>query len=285
MKSHLFLILFLTSSNYLYSDTNNISKADINLTISSQPDDTINNTIPLDTLNCMVNTSHNKLKHSWFRRNEGTLLGSFGAAIIALFSILATNFLNNRTYRRSLNRSILEKQHVYCGLLFGLHYEIDNHKSKIEMIKSNISLMMELSKERNLLIGDIPFQIFDLNFSNYCRTKLFELYFSDTKLIAYFSQYINQVLLINQSLDFKKYRDIINTYEDDRTREKAIQTYFESMIELLNSADRAISMIQDWITNIMLTFPKDEFEVTGIFDKKDGLDKSNNKENIKNKSI
>ena len=33
------------------------------------------------------------------------------------------------------------------------------------------------------------------------------------------------------------------------------------------NTEHAIDLIQDWITKIMSTFPKDEFEITGLFNK------------------
>ena len=257
MTAILGLIPFLGEGKSIIDSLSFQEQQKLQFVIKVDSIDSISKQSLTDTLNILI---ENKDKN-WFKRNEGTFLGSFCAATIALISILLTNYYNKKSKQRLLQKGLFEKQNIYCSLLYAVYNELLWHKNLSEIIKKELNEIQRISLEKGKLIVDSPSEKFNTEYLHQFRIKILEFHKFNTDLLAYISTYLNLLSSINYSLDFKKVKDFYNHFVDESSYNKALKAYFADLFDLFVKVGKGIQRLQDMIKEELVSFPQNKIVI------------------------
>ncbi len=193
----------------------------------------------------------------FFSRNEGTILGSFLAALVSLFSILITMIIRNKKEKEKEEKVKEEKVKVYCGLLHSIYHEMKGHQRLLEMDWKSLEIIRDITieKDKPVIEGSMIEKI-NTDFINECRLKILEFENYNTDLLPLISEYINRINNLNTVLDVKPKLDSIVSL--NLPFRESVLEYFNEIKRYIDSIESGIIKVNDLIKEEIEKFPHSE---------------------------
>jgi hypothetical protein len=183
----------------------------------------------------------------WWDRNEGTFLGALFAGLIALISVLMTNYFNKRT-------KFDREKEVYCGMLFAIKTELEYHHKSFPHLIQELQAILERSIEVKDIIINKPSRDISVMFLKEIRGKILSLENYNSNVFRVISSYINKCELINSDIQFERIIRLNQKVKNDPTFEDSIRGYFDKVIEEIKKVSLSIeyifSLINDDLTSL-----------------------------------
>ena len=176
----------------------------------------------------------------WWQRNEGTFLGSFLAALVAVLSVLFTHWLDKRRYGARMRR-------VYAGLLHSIHAELVWHKGVIRRLRQHLEELKRVASETGIVPVSEAGERFELDYFEQCRLRVLEYEHFSTELMKYLAEYANFLRFANRSIQLQAVQEAAKHFEDDAERRKGLTAYFANVLAELGKIESAIPIIQERI--------------------------------------
>lgn len=173
---------------------------------------------------------------NFWQRNEGEIVGTLGAFLIAILASLWGSYLTKKNITR-------KETNNYNGVLSLIHTELDAQKHHLDLLRNTIEDLLIASKtKQQILIEELPMK-FDLSILDYAIFKLYEYKDYNNEISSLLVNYRNLIKEVNESLVFKNPIKMIN--EGIIDVETTINTYFETLDkEYFDKMDKAIKMIK-----------------------------------------
>lgn len=244
----IFIILFISTSEILLADS---TGTNINVVLP----DIVNCKIVNDTLNVKSRLVQNE--ESFFKRNEGTILGSALAAFVSLFSIWITTYNRNRRETKEKQFQRRMRENIYCGLLFSIYHELTDHKNILKINREEIKYIRAITIEKGDFVFEKAKENFNAEFINACRLKILEFENYNSNLLPKVSNYINTVKSLNRSFDYKTVFSVLQKLKMP-LNEDIINTYFQEIISDLDKIDLGIQELQKLLKKEISRFPQND---------------------------
>lgn len=211
--------------------------------------DTVFIPVPVDTLRFNILSKENVPKQSWWYRNEGTILGSFLAAIVALMTISITTYISNRNSR-------IREENIYTGHWCAVYGQsFDNEKELNILISELESFKNVLNLSKTINIDSFPIQL-SVNFLNYCKLEFLKFAYYDLDLHKFFSSYINSLEALINELNFKRIHQSLADIESSEVVKATLNEYVDSIIS-------HIKQIIEWQVELREMINKEITRITG----------------------
>lgn len=177
--------------------------------------------------------------YNFWQRNEGEIVGTLGAFMIAILASLFASYLTKKNIRR-------KETDNYNGILSLIHTELGAQKKHLNLLRNTLKDLVDASvTNKNIPIEELPMK-FDLSILDFAIFKLFEYKDYHQEISSLLVYYRNLIKDINNSLEFK---NLIKMNEDGMSDiENTIKSYFNVLdTEYVDKMDGAIKTIRDLI--------------------------------------
>lgn len=235
------LALLLVLSLQVVESDSSVAQADTTVQHSLEPlSDSLS--VP-DSFDLQAESPQENNK-GWWKRNEGTFLGSLLAALVAAFSAFLAYWLSER-------RTRLRQRQIYFRLLHEVYHELEWHESLKQRLQNHLNEVLRIALAQGEIVITSPPEIFRVEYLDSCRSKILEYDRFNTELLPYLSTYINLVNVINGSVDLRKLRELLAHFDDAEGYKMAAQEYFQRVFDEMKKLDVAIPELQEGIVNEM----------------------------------
>ena len=176
---------------------------------------------------------------NFWQRNEGEIIGTLGAFIIAILASLLASYLT----RKNINRKETDN---YNGILSLIHTELGAQKQHLNLLRNTLKDLVDAAvTNKNIPIEELPMK-FDLSILDYAIFKLYEYKNYHQGISTLLVHYRNLIKDANKSLEFKNSIKMIDEGISDV--ENTIKSYFNVLDkEYLDKMDLAIKTINELI--------------------------------------
>jgi len=155
---------------------------------------------------------------TFWERNQGDIIGTLGAGIIAIFAAFLTYYIQRQ-----------QLKYAYQGFLYVLYIELINHNNNFKLLKDTLAKAKLISIEkRDFIFEKAPMQ-FSLLIIENTLSKATNYKKFNHKLIALLTSYADNIRNINYFLDFTNAKEIITHQEQGQNIEHQIADYFETL--------------------------------------------------------
>jgi hypothetical protein len=179
------------------------------------------------------------LQPGFLSRNEGTLIGSLLAGMIALFSVLFTNYKTRQTDRK-------KEIERYYGLLFAIDKELDYHKKVFPHLKSEINNLSIISEQMKILLIDKLSRDIPISFMKEIRSNILSIEGYNTVIFQNLLDYITNCEMLNEDIKFEKLSKVKNIISEDEYID-ASKDYFSALISGIDKIDVLIDPLKKLI--------------------------------------
>jgi len=189
---------------------------------------------------------------NFWTRNEGQIIGTIGAGIVAILAAFLASWLT----QRQINK---KDRNEYQGLLYTLHVELYWQNNHFELLKKTLERIEEISIEnKSFVLTSAPMQ-FDLSITEQCLSNIIEYKKFNHGLVALLTSYQNQIRDINFYLDFKNANEVLINQKDAQDIDSRIEDYFNVLKnEYIDKTQPAISDIRRLIENELEDYHKNK---------------------------
>lgn len=161
---------------------------------------------------------------NWWEKNEGAFLGAFLAGMVAIFTVLLTNYLNKRENSKRENE-------IYCGVLFAIKAELEYQYKSLPHLIEELKAILEKSIEAKEVIANKSSRDISVNFLVEIRSKILLLSNYNTIVFRDISAYINKCEIINSDLEFERLIILKEKIKIEPSFDESINNYFLKIIE------------------------------------------------------
>jgi len=177
--------------------------------------------------------------YNFWQRNEGEIVGTLGAFMIAILASLYASYLTKKNIRR-------KETDNYNGILSLIHTELGAQKQHLNLLRNTLKNLLDASViNKNIPIDELPMK-FDLSILDYAIFKVYEYKDYHHGIPALLVHYRNLIKGVNTSLEFKNSIKMIN--EGIYDVENTITSYFDVLdSEYLDKMNLTIKTINDLI--------------------------------------
>lgn len=178
---------------------------------------------------------------NFWQRNEGEIIGTLGAFMIAILASIFAYYLTKKNIRR-------KEVDNYNGILALIHTELGAQKQHLILLRNTLKELLDASVvNKNIPIEDLPMK-FDLSILDYAVFKLYEYKDYHQGISSLLVYYRNLIKGANNSLEFKNSIKMIESGISDV--ENTIKSYFNVLdSEYLDKMNLAITTIMELIEN------------------------------------
>ena len=170
-------------------------------------------------------------------RNEGNLVGSALAGVVAVFSVITTHALEKRRQRERSRRT-------YVSLLHSMHVEIVWHTGVSRRLREHLEVLREIAEERaELPVNDLG-EEFELAFFEACRQQLLAQREIDTLLMRLLAEYANFTRFVNRSIQLSAVHHVLQHFGEFEERRDGLIQYVDSILTELDKRDGAVPVIE-----------------------------------------
>lgn len=189
---------------------------------------------------------------NFWARNEGQIIGTIGAGIVAILAAFLASWLT----QRQINK---KDKNEYQGLLYTLHVELNWQNNQFELLKKTLERIESISIEnQSFVLTNAPMQ-FDLSVTEQCLSKIIDYKQFNHGLVALLTSYQNQIRDINFYLDFKNANEVLINQQDTQDIDSRIEDYFNVLkSEYINRTQSAISDIRKLIESELEDYHKNK---------------------------
>lgn len=177
--------------------------------------------------------------YNFWQRNEGEIVGTLGAFLIAILASLYASYLTRKNIRR-------KETDNYNGILSLIHTELGAQKQHLTLLRNTLKILLDASvTNKNIPIDDLPMK-FDLTILDYAIFKIYEYKDYHQGIPTHLVHYRNLIKGANTSLEFKNPIKMINEGISDV--EYTIKSYFNVLdTEYLDKMKLSIKTISNLI--------------------------------------
>jgi len=239
---------------------------------SSATSDTNFISLPLDSLRFVVQSAEYSPGQNWWQKNVasllGALLGTFGAGLIAYFSIKKTFKNSNIIEKNKFQVSRKEKEKKYCGLLFMIFSEFAAHDHDTPRLRNEIDDFLKLVEEHKKIIVDTPFTGFEVEFIKECRSNILHFDSFDSEIMTLLSHYINLISRVNYYLDLRRIKET-SVYFSGKEEQfvEGVKEYFKEVNSLISALEEARKSLEESILNEINRFPHSDIDIHELMQK------------------
>ncbi|RLD59969.1 MAG: hypothetical protein DRJ05_05510 [Bacteroidetes bacterium] len=190
---------------------------------------------------------------TFFARNEGEIVGSvigtFGAAIVAILTIFLTT-------KMSAKRQRAKDKTRYEGQLTFVLWGITDIEHKLHLLERELESLEESSlREHRIIISEAPSKI---NYSVIEKNiqLLIEYDNFNNNLNGLLLAFISSLRNLNINLNFNAPNEIIQNISSGAERDPSIENYFSSISEYIKRAIDAIPTILQMIEKELKDYTK-----------------------------
>ncbi|MEX2514206.1 MAG: hypothetical protein WD398_14985 [Cyclobacteriaceae bacterium] len=176
---------------------------------------------------------------NFWQRNEGEIVGTLGAFMIAILASIYASYLTKKNIR-------LKDTDIYNGILSLIHTELGAQKQRLNLLRNTLKILLDASvTNKNFPINELPMK-FDLSILDYALLKIYEYKDYHQEISTLLVHYRNLIKGVNTSLEFKNSIKMIN--DGIGEVEDTIASYFNVLDkEYLDKMNLAIETINDLI--------------------------------------
>lgn len=268
-------MILTTSSLYLVIlinlpiTTNDIfqTKTAAEAIVSQKQIDTLYIPVPTDTMRFSVVSKEFVPKQNWLQRNEGALLGSFLAAIVAVFSVWLTNFFNNRLGTKKAEIVKLQRKDTYCNILSTVYSELISHGNLTRTLKQELNEILRVFEEAGEIVAS-PITNIPIDFLNACRIKLIEYQIYNVGLLSYISHYVNAISILQPELNILKLRGFKSYFDNQDKYAQGVRNYFNELNSRLEKIEETWQRLNKLLEKEIGKFSQGTINIVDEFDKK-----------------
>lgn len=188
---------------------------------------------------------------NFWQRNEGSIIGTFGAALIAVLAAFLTYYLSQKQIKKNNKNS-------YQGLLYALHIELDGHKHHFSLLENSLEAIEKVSIENDEFIIKSPPTQFNLLICENTISRIIDYKKFNHEIVALLTSYMNQIRNINYFIDFNNANAIISKVENNAEKKLHIKNYFSALKEQhIIKTESIISQIRIIIEEELSDYPKE----------------------------
>ena len=175
----------------------------------------------------------------FWQRNEGEIIGTIGAFLIAIFAAIVASHLT----KKNLTRKEKDK---YNGTLALIHTELGAHYQHLNLLRNSLKELVNASiVTKNFPIEELPLK-FDLAIMDFTIFKLYEYQDYHHGIASLLIHYRSLVKGTNSSLEFKHAIAMINDGMEDV--ESTIKSYFNVLdAEYLDKMEMTVKALKTLI--------------------------------------
>ncbi len=159
---------------------------------------------------------------SFIERNEGAIISTLGAALIAIFAAFLTYYLSQKQDSKN-------KKNAYNGILYALNIELHWHQNHIKLLENSLKAIETVSRENSTFIIDNPPTQFNLQVCENTLSKIINYKRFNHEIVALLTSYLNQIRNINYFIDFKNANSILSKVDNIEEKKVHIKNYFETL--------------------------------------------------------
>ena len=176
---------------------------------------------------------------NFWQRNEGEIVGTLGAFMIAILASLYASYLTKKNIRQ-------KETDNYNGILSLIHTELGAQKQHLNLLRNSLKILLDASvTNKNIPIDELPMK-FDLSILDYAIFKIYEYKDYQQGIPTLLIHYRNLIKGVNTSLEFKNSIKMIK--EGISEVENTIKSYFNVLdTEYLDKMNLAIETINKLI--------------------------------------
>ena len=188
---------------------------------------------------------------NFWQRNEGSIIGTLGAALIAILAAFLTYYLSQR-------QSSKNKEKAYQGLLYALHVELDWHNSHLGLLENSLAAIEQASISNDVFIIENPPTQFNLLICENTISKMVDYEKFNHEIVALLTSYMNQIRNINYFINFNNANAILSKVENKAEKKLHIKNYFTVLNdEYIHKTRPVISQIRILIEKELKDYPKE----------------------------
>jgi hypothetical protein len=246
--SFLFILIFISQAN---SKSNGLQKGS-----HLNKRDTVFIPVPVDTMRFSVISREYLPEVGFLEKNEGTLIGSFLAAIVAVISILATNYFHNKRDVKKEGNARIEKENLYAAVLISIHSILLSHDERTKRMKEELAVVLEESLGRSHIIIEKSSITLSLDLLNQFLIKLLNYHKFNQILLNTVIAYIHRANNLNQNLDFTPAIKLQKTYIAGQVYDEAVKSYFNAIDKNINTLVDLRGKLKILISDEVKMFPQ-----------------------------
>jgi viroplasmin and RNaseH domain-containing protein len=185
-------------------------------------------------------------------------LGSFFAALIAVYSVWKTNKNNIELERKKYNTEKEIRENLYCGILFCIYKELQIHDNIFENLKSEIEQFLQYFREHINVPVDNPFSEFPVDLMKVCRVKILDFDKFETETLSLISNYISLMDAVQNDLNLNRIRETHRRVSSKQVFIKGVEKYFEQINDTLEKLNGLRETIKKNIPEIIKSYPQSD---------------------------
>lgn len=212
------------------------SKGDSATGASKTKIDTIFIPVPTDTMQFNVISKEFIPKQTFMQRHLGTLLGSLGAGLVALFSVLATH--------KTAKKREKEKARIfYHNLVLAIYSELLSHEKLVDYLKGELSEAKRLALDKGQVVIESPQTKIPMDFIKQCRIRLLEYEDNSMDLINHIFQYQNSTHQLVSNLSFRNVSNLKEHFTNEAQYREGIKAYFDRLFVHLTTLENGRNVL------------------------------------------
>lgn len=181
-------------------------------------------------------------QQSWFERNEGSLIATLLASLVAIFTVYLT--------ARSNKKQRLERdKEIYRGLLNAIKIELDYHRQLFPIVIEGFQNIRDISIAQEKIIASKGPREIPLNFLFDIRKKLIDSELLNSNILKFISFYINKCEIVNMDMDFENLIRLNEKFKENFKFSDAVKDYFNKEVEEVEKLQKSITGISNIIDN------------------------------------
>jgi hypothetical protein len=221
--------------------------------------DTVYIPVPVDTMRFSIISREYSPEMGFWKKNEGTIIGSFLAALVAAISVFATNHFHAKRDTKRENNKRIEKENLYGAVLVSIYSILLSHGERSKRLKEELAVILEKSLDRSHFVIDKSSIILSLEMLNEFLIKLLNYDKFNQILLNTIIAYIHRVTNLNQSLDFTPAIKLQKAYIAGQVYNDAVKEYFDAIGKNITMLDTQRDKIKKLIIEEIKKFP--QFEI------------------------
>lgn len=212
------------------------SKGDSTSAASKTIIDTIFVPVPTDTMQFNVISKEFIPKQTFMQKHLGALLGSLGAGLVALFSVLATH--------KTAKKREKEKARIFHrNLLLAIYSELLSHEKLVDYLKGELNEAKRLALDKAQVLIESPHTKIPVEFINQCRIRLLEYEDNSMDLINHIFQYQNSTHQLVSNLSFSNVISLKEHFKNDAQYREGIKAYFDRLFVHLTTLENGRNVL------------------------------------------
>lgn len=218
--------------------------------------DTVFIPVPVDTVRFAVIAHEYSPERNFWQRNEGTILGSSFAGIVAVISIIATNYFNRKREDKRAQSEKLKEENLYSAVLASIFSVLLSHDERTKRLKEELLAIRDKSIPKKHLIVEKAQVSLSLDLLNQFLIKLLNYEKFNQLLLDATIAYIHRATNLNETLDFSLVIKIKQEFHSDTDYTEAVQEFFKSINRNVETLDGHREKIKEMIVNEVKKFPQ-----------------------------